>query len=316
MRETRADTARAFALALALHALLFVGLFAGLWWTRTAAPAGAPGAVTADVVDASALSSSMQRALRSDARDAEPLPVPEPEPEVEPLPEPEPEQEQAPVPEQPAPQELIPQPDTENREAVVEQPTPRPAAETEPQEARRRQEQVDLTEERERQLEVQRKAREQAETAKRIAEVRRKRAAAAREAQLAEQRLQQLADARSETGRASEDAARTDAAASAPPGAGGTDDGLTARYAAALQAAIKARWTRPETVPPGALCRLVIRQLPGGEVVSAEVTSPCPYDEQGRRSVEAAVLKAQPLPYAGFERVFQRTVTLNFRAEN
>ena len=89
--------------------------------------------------------------------------------------------------------------------------------------------------------------------------------------------------------------------AAPPPGNNGADTGLKARYAAALQEAILAKWTRPETVPVGARCRLVIRQLPGGEVMSAEVSSPCAYDEQGRRSIEAAVLKAQPLPYAGFE---------------
>lgn len=319
MRETRADTTRAFAFALALHVLLFGFMLFGMWWTQSAAPAGAPGAVVADVVDASALSSSMQRALRSTPDVAEPLPtptpLPEPEPEDTPLPEPEPEPEVAPPPPQTAPQDFIPEPDTENREAVVEQPTPKPAVEKKPQEAKRKQEQVDLTE-RERQLEIQRqREREKADTEKRIAEIRRKRAAAAREAQLAEQRLQQLADARTQTGRPAEDAARADAAASAPPGAGGVDDGLQARYAAALQSAITAKWTRPDSIPPGALCRLVIRQLPGGEVVSAEVSSPCSYDEQGRRSIEAAVLKAQPLPYAGFERVFQRTVTLNFRAQ-
>jgi colicin import membrane protein len=31
--------------------------------------------------------------------------------------------------------------------------------------------------------------------------------------------------------------------------------------------------------------------------------------------VEAAVLKASPLPYAGFEAVFSRTLELNFIAE-
>ena len=36
----------------------------------------------------------------------------------------------------------------------------------------------------------------------------------------------------------------------------------------------------------------------------------------GRRSVEAAVLKAQPLPYRGFESVFSRNLTINFRAED
>ncbi len=60
----------------------------------------------------------------------------------------------------------------------------------------------------------------------------------------------------------------------------------------------------------------MIRQIPGGEVIDAQVDPSCPYDEQGRRSVEAAVLKAQPLPYRGFESVFTRTLTINFRAED
>jgi colicin import membrane protein len=69
-------------------------------------------------------------------------------------------------------------------------------------------------------------------------------------------------------------------------------------------------------VPIGQRCRIVIRQIPGGQVVDAQVDPSCPYDELGRRSVEAAVLKAQPLPYAGFERVFERTLTLNFQAQD
>jgi colicin import membrane protein len=141
-----------------------------------------------------------------------------------------------------------------------------------------------------------------------LAEIRRRRAAAAREARLAQERLEQLSAAR--PGSAAEESARADAAAS---GAG--DDDLRGRYAAALQEAIRAKWTRPENIPAGALCVLKIRQLPGGEVVDVQVQSPCVFDDQGRRSVEAAVLKAQPLPYAGFERVFARDVTLRFRAD-
>ena len=67
-------------------------------------------------------------------------------------------------------------------------------------------------------------------------------------------------------------------------------------------------------MPLGQRCRIVIRQIPGGEVIDAKVDPSCPYDERGRRSIEAAVLKAQPLPYAGFESVFARTLTLNFQA--
>jgi colicin import membrane protein len=65
----------------------------------------------------------------------------------------------------------------------------------------------------------------------------------------------------------------------------------------------------------GSQCKLVIKQLPGGSVMDATVVEPCALDEAGRRSVEAAVLKAQPLPYAGFEKVFNRQLNFTFRAE-
>ena len=301
MRETRADTAQAIGLALVLHLALFAFMLIGMWWTRSAAPTAA-GAISAELMDASQLSSAMRRTLRE-----KPEPIEE-EVEPEPLPEPVPEQVQ-----QPKPQDFIPLPDDVDQVAVTEQPTPTPAVEEKVQEAKQRQEQVDLTE-LERQQEAQKRERLTAmeqQRLKQLEDIRRRRAAAAREADLAEQRLQQLASARARG--AAEAAAQSDAEAS---GNNGVDSGLQGRYAAALQAAILAKWTRPDTVPIGATCRLHIRQLPGGTVMGAEVSSPCSYDEQGRRSIEAAVLKAQPLPYAGFEEVFSRDLTLNFRAED
>lgn len=296
MRPRRSDDAIAVLLAVFVHAAIVAVLFAGLWWTRSA-PDAAAGGVQADVVDPNALPSSMRRALARTPEVAEP----EPEPEPESLPEP---VEDTPEP-QPVPQEQLPDPAPEDQDEVVDAPTPVRAVETEVQEEKRRQEQVDLTEDRERQQRAQQLQRQKEAQ---LAEIRKRRAAAARDARLAQERLAQLSAARS--GSAAEESARSDAAAS---GAG--DDGLMGRYAAALQEAIRAKWTRPENIPPGALCVLKIRQLPGGEVVDAQVQSPCVFDEQGRRSIEAAVLKAQPLPYAGFERVFARDVTLRFRAD-
>jgi len=72
-------------------------------------------------------------------------------------------------------------------------------------------------------------------------------------------------------------------------------------------------WNRPENIPGGQMCPIRIRQVPGGEVIDVEVSASCPYDDQGKRSVEAAVLKAQPLPYAGFESVFSRDLSIRFR---
>lgn len=323
MRETRADTAQAILWALLLHLVLFGLMFAGLMWTRATAPVSAAGSpVTAELIDANALSPAMQRTLRNLPEPVELPPPPAPE-ETAPLPQPLPEpvpQDSVAAPQQ-QPQDFIPVPDTQNQEAVVETPTPTPAEEKKAQELKRKQEQVDLTEQK-RQQEVEQKRRlaeqQEQERQQKIAEIRKKReaaarevAAAARESNLAAQRQQQVADARSRQGTSD-----SGSDASPPPGNNGVDTGLKARYAAALQEAILAKWTRPETVPVGSRCTLVIRQLPGGQVMSAEVSSPCSYDEQGRRSIEAAVLKAQPLPYAGFEKVFARDLTLNFTAQD
>ncbi|MBB1059180.1 cell envelope integrity protein TolA [Marilutibacter spongiae] len=319
MRENRADTTLAVILAVGLHALLFLLMVAGLWWHRDNQQVQAMGSpISAELVDATALSSEMQRTLANRPDPVEPLPEPVAEPAEEetappPQPLPEPVPEDAPNPPQPAAQDFIPEPEDTNQDAVTDLPTPTPAEEDEKiQEAKRRQDQVDLTE-RKRQEEAERRRRLAEEQAQKdrdakLAEIRRQREAAAREARLAEEKLKQIADAQARTA--------SNSAASAPAGQGGTDTGLLAQYQAALTQAILSKWTRPETVPLGARCRLVIRQLPGGNVMSAEVGSPCAYDEQGRRSIEAAVLKAQPLPYAGFETVFAREVILNFEARD
>lgn len=325
MRETRADNTQALLYSLALHVLIFATAFIGLWWTRSSAPLSAAGPVIeAELIDPNALSASMRRALRNRPEplpaQAEPAPQPEPvEEEAAPVfqPEPEPVPQDSPVPQQQQAQERVPEPDTREQEQVSREAIGQETRERE-QEAMRREEQVDLTE-RERQQEAERRRRlsqMEVERQKQLADIKRRRALASREARIAEERLKQLAEYNARN--AAEAAAQADAESSAspPPGNQGVDTGLAARYAAALQEAILRNWTRPETVPLGQRCRITIRQLPGGEVVDVEVAASCPYDELGRRSVEAAVLKAQPLPYAGFEAVFQRTLTVNFEAQD
>lgn len=316
MRESRADTVQALILVVLLHGLLLAALIISAllsWNSGAVSAAGSP--VTTELAEMSDLSPAMQRTLRSKVKPVEQPPEPVPE-EAEPLPQPiaEPKPQDAVSPQQQSPQDFIPVPDTTSQEQVVDTPTPNPAEQKKLQEAKARQEQVDLTEQK-RQEEAQQKQRlaeqQDAERQKKLEEIRRERANLQREQNLAEQKLQQLADRRATQ-------ASQSAAASTPAAAGnqGTDTGLLARYQAALQSAIKSKWTRPDSVPLGAACRLNIRQLPGGQVIAVEVVEPCSYDEAGRRSVEAAVLKAQPLPYAGFESVFQRSLTINFRAED
>jgi colicin import membrane protein len=309
---------RAIAWAVVVHlAMVAILLLSPLinWDPDRISVAGAPSMEA--VLDVS--SADQQAVERALAVEPEPLP----EPVVQPLPEPveeevvppppqplpEPVPEDAPVERQPTPQERVPEPEPINQEEVRRDAENERARVQREQEEKRRQEQIDLTE---------RKRQEEAEQKRRLAQqqlekIRAEREKLEREQRLSQQRLQQIADR--EARQASQQSQQS-AAAPPPPGNQGVDSGLAARYAAALQEAILRNWTRPDTVPIGQRCRIVIRQIPGGEVVEARVDPSCPYDELGRRSVEAAVLKAQPLPYVGFESVFQRTITLNFQAQD
>lgn len=313
MRDSRADTAQAVVLALLLHVALFGLIFLGMWWTRSAAPASAAGSpISAELVDAGDLSSSMRRALadRPEPLPPEPQPEDEPEPLPEPVPDatPEPQPIPAPLPEdapiepQPTPQLQVPEPDQVDQDEARRDAIAQETAEREAEE-RRRQEQIDLTE-RKRQEEAEQKRRL---AQQKLAELRRQQEQVRREREQLERNQERIAQSRAEE--ASEQAA---AGAPAPPGNAGTDEGLQARYEAAIRGAINSNWTRPDNIPLGQRCRMTITQVRGGTVVRVEFAPSCPYDDLGRRSVEAAVRKAEPLPYAGFESVFNRTLNLNF----
>lgn len=319
MRQRPADTVSAVVLALGLHVVLLLLMVFGLTWTRSnAVPAyGSP--VSAELFDPDALSAAQRRALEAPPEPLPEPPLPEPEPEPEPVEEetvpppqplPEPLPEDAPVEPQPQAQERVPEPDTVDQDAARREAESELTAERE-REERRRQEQIDLTE-RKRQEEAEQKRRlAQQQREEELKKLRAEREKLRREAELAEQKLKQIADARAR--QASDQAAE---AAAPPPGRPDGDSDLAARYAAALQEAIARNWTRPDNVPLGQVCRLYITQLPGGQVMSVEFDPSCPFDALGRRSVEAAVRKAEPLPYAGFEPVFARRLNLNFTAQD
>ena len=296
MKETGADTRTALLQALGLHVVLFAMMFAGLQWTRNNVAEAAQGEVIeADLIDPTALSAAMRRALQrmpealpQPVVEPEPAPL-EPEPEPEPLPEPVPESLPPPVPDpEPVEQEKV------QRDAAL----PDVAEVTREQEEKRKQPT-------QAELDAQKRDRQ-------LAEIRKQREQAARERTQAEMRAQQLLDARN----AASAAARADAVASRTRGSPDSRSAVNALYSVALKDAITRQWTRPESIPIGVPCQVRIRQIPGGEVVDVQVSAGCPYDQLGKRSLEAAVLKASPLPYAGFEDVFNRDVILTFRPED
>ncbi len=310
------DVTLALGVHLGIVLLFFLGsMFA---WKREM-PAGAGASMDASLELSASETRAAERALRA-AETIEPLPVPveelieedtipPPQPVAEPLPQ------DSPVPLQRVAQERVPVPDTIDQDRADALAVSR-ERELREQEQKRRQEQIDLTE-RERQEDVEKRRRlaeQQAETDKqaKLDAIRRQRAQLEQQRKLEEQKLRQLAEARARQAQSTAPAPAS--SASEPSGSSGVDAGLLGKYVAAIQQAVATQWTKPDSVQPGTRCKVVIRQLPGGSVSSAEVQPGCAMDQIAQDYLERAVLKADPLPYRGYEDVFNRTLILNFEA--
>lgn len=145
-------------------------------------------------------------------------------------------------------------------------------------------------------------------------QVKRQSQQADRRTRLEQQKLAQLKDLSRHSTPAP--AASVPVAPQATSGNNSQEQSLLAQYQAALVSTITQNWLRPDNVPKGVTCPIRIVQIPGGQVIRVQIEPSCPYDPLVRRSVEAAVMRAQPLPYQGFEKVFQRELTLNFTVNN
>ncbi len=84
-------------------------------------------------------------------------------------------------------------------------------------------------------------------------------------------------------------------------------------YSAAIDAAVTRQWARPNGTPAGLQCQIKVNQIPGGGVIDVSIGSPCNASAVVRNSIINAVKKADPLPYKGFEEVFQRRITFTFQ---
>lgn len=96
--------------------------------------------------------------------------------------------------------------------------------------------------------------------------------------------------------------------------AGNSDNtGLRDAYLKALRTAILDKWDRPNAGVEG--CTIALEQDVNGLVVSARVGD-CTLSAEQRDSLESAALMAQPLPYAGYETVFEKRLDLNLDFKN
>ena len=300
--ETFADKLRAFGLALAVHAVCILAMLIGLWWTTEARPVSVPGPVIqVDLIGPTQAPKSV--AVASVKAPPKPV-IPKPEPPKPDVPKPEPAKIQPP--QQPTPPPTEVQQDKVDQERIAALAAEKAAVQKEQEEKHKQQQAL---------LEDQQRKEE--ERKKQLADIRKQREAAEKALKLEQQKLAQLED-RQRADRATNEKQRVQAMADreadqAQTGAGGQDDDLSARYAAAIQSAVTNNWNRPDSAQAGLRCTIIITQIPGGDLLNVSVSSPCNADQVTRNSIESAVRKAAPLPYKGYEKVFQRSIRFNFR---
>ncbi|WP_395684334.1 cell envelope integrity protein TolA [Dokdonella sp.] len=297
--EKFSDKLRAFALAMALHVACILALLVGLWWTHESRPVSMPG----PVIEATLIGPTAAPKARAGAQKPTPAKPEPPKPEP-PKPEPPKPQSQPepPKPETQTPNELQRQ-NQVDQERVAALAQEKAEQEKREQEEKVRQKQVELDEK-------QRKLRE--EQQKQLADIRKQREDAEKKVKQASDALAQMEDRNQKAAAQAQPEAEHEAE-QATTGAGGQDNDLTARYAAAIQAAVTNNWNRPDNASAGLRCVLNIAQIPGGDVISVTIGSPCNADPVTRTSIEQAVMKAAPLPYQSYEKVFQRNIKFTFR---
>lgn len=83
------------------------------------------------------------------------------------------------------------------------------------------------------------------------------------------------------------------------------------RYIGEIAEKVKRNWLRPPG-STGTECRVVINQIPSGEIINVKVMG-CDGDLSFEGSVERAVRRASPLPLPSEQELFQREIEFVFR---
>jgi colicin import membrane protein len=92
------------------------------------------------------------------------------------------------------------------------------------------------------------------------------------------------------------------------------DSGALAEYVGLIRQKVERNWVRPPGAAVGLECELYVTQIPGGQVTGVRIGN-CPADDAVRRSIEAAVLRASPLPMPANQALFERNLRFVFKPE-
>jgi colicin import membrane protein len=93
------------------------------------------------------------------------------------------------------------------------------------------------------------------------------------------------------------------------------DAGLLDQYVRLIEQRIERNWIRPASAAAGLECVVKVSQIPSGDVVSVRIGR-CNGDDAVLRSIEAAVLRASPLPKPPNPRLFDRNLEVVFRPDS
>lgn len=222
--------------------------------------------------------------------------------------------------------ELAAAPVVEIPTAVEPEPEPEPAPLPDPAEAQRKaaeeqkrledlrveQERIRLEkleeEKRKQQAEAERKKRDEAERERREKEAERKRLEDIERQRQENERLRMEAELAAQQQRRNAEIEAEEQRLAA------MNAGLQERYVLAIRNHIYRNWSPPASARFGSECEVIVRQVPGGEVVGVTILS-CTGDDALRRSVEAAVFRASPLPQPPDPSVFDRNLRLILKTE-
>ena len=286
-------------LSVLLHLLLAAGLFGAWWWTRAPKPVEQRLGIEATVINGTAPANT----ARAPAPDPTPPQAEEPPPE--PQPEPPPPDNSAELERQKAEAEAARV--AEERRVAAQ----REAAEREARQETERQAQEKAAQEKAAREKAEREKAEKEKVERDKAEKERlAREKAEREKQEKDRQLK----AEAERARIARETELNAQLAAEERIAAARASGKMAEYVGMITRAIESRWIRPPNAKPGLDCEVRVTQVPGGVVTAAQVVR-CNGDESVRQSIEAAVLRASPLPQPSDPALFERNLVVTFRPD-